>query len=102
MILNGISWVVEFVEPDDNMLRKSAGGYTIGACDNNYKSIYINNTLPKALMRKVLCHEIAHAAMFSYGVLLDIEQEEVVADLTAPYGGQMICETERIYEQVIT
>lgn len=100
MILNGVSWVVKFVEPNDSMLRRSTGGYTIGACDNNYKEIYINNELSTKMMRKVLCHEIAHAAMFSYGVLLDLEQEEVVADLIATYGWQIICETERIVEQV--
>lgn len=100
MILNGVSWVIKFVEPDDWSLRMSSGGYTIGACDNNYKEIYVNCELPTGLMRKVLCHEIAHAAMFSYGVLLDLEQEEVVADLIATYGWQIICETERIVDQI--
>ena len=100
MILNGVSWVINFVEPNNYMLLTSSGEYTIGACDNNYKAIYINNELPTSLMRKVLCHEIAHAAMFSYRVLLDLEQEEVVADLIATYGWQILCETERIVEQV--
>lgn len=100
MILNGVSWTVKFVEPDDWSLRTSSGGYAIGVCDNNYREIYIHNRLPTELMRKVICHEIAHAAMFSYGVLLDIEQEEVMADLVATYGWQIICETERIVDQV--
>jgi len=37
-------------------------------------------------MKKVLCHELTHAAMFSYGIELSIEQEELLADLIATYG----------------
>lgn len=38
------------------------------------------------MLKKILCHEITHAAMFSYNVDLSIEQEELVADLIATYG----------------
>jgi hypothetical protein len=37
-------------------------------------------------MRKVLCHELAHAVMFSYNVDLDYLTEEIVADIMATYG----------------
>lgn len=100
MIINGVSWVINFVEPTHPMLKMSSGDYTIGACDNNYKTIYINDLLNTQMVRKVLCHEITHAAMFSYGVELDLYQEEVVADLIATYGWQIICETERIVQEI--
>lgn len=47
-------------------------------------------------MKKVLCHEIAHAAMFSYGVELGLEQEELLADLMATYGQEIIETTNKI------
>ena len=37
-------------------------------------------------LRKVLCHEVTHAAMFSYHVNLELSQEELIADLIATYG----------------
>ena len=39
---------------------------------------------------KVLCHELTHAAMFSYNVDLTYEQEEVLADIIATYGQEII------------
>ena len=41
-------------------------------------------------MKKVICHEVAHAAMFSYEVYLDPAQEEILADLIATYGHEII------------
>ena len=41
-----------------------------GSCDDDMKAIYINDTLDDKMMWKVLCHEITHAAMFSYNVFL--------------------------------
>lgn len=38
------------------------------------------------MMKKVLSHEITHAAMFSYNISLSMEQEELLADLVATYG----------------
>jgi hypothetical protein len=37
-------------------------------------------------MKKVLCHELTHAAMFSYNVDLNYQQGELIADLVATYG----------------
>jgi len=38
------------------------------------------------MIKKVLCHELTHAAMFSYNVELTLDQEELFADLIATYG----------------
>ena len=43
--INNIEWFFKFVEPDDLMLLKSDGSYTVGVCDNVTKTIYINTTL---------------------------------------------------------
>lgn len=100
MIINGEYWSVEIVPSNHPMLRRSTGGYTIGACDDNYKTIYICEGLEKEQMRHVLCHEITHAAMFSYNVNLAIEQEEIVADLMATYGQEIINKTNKIFKEI--
>jgi hypothetical protein len=85
-IINNIYWKLAFVSPNFPLLQRMNGEFAIGACDNLTRTIYINNTLDRALFKKVLCHEITHAAMFSYNVSLSVEQEELVADLISTYG----------------
>ena len=71
--INNEEWRIIAVPSNDIALKRSDGGYTIGVCDDNYKCIYIANNLPDTLLKKVLCHEITHAAMFSYDVTLSLE-----------------------------
>ena len=51
-------------------------------------------------MKKVLAHEITHAAMFSYGVNLSLSQEELLADLIATYGQEIICIANKIFHRI--
>ena len=51
-------------------------------------------------LKKVLCHEIVHAAMFSYNVDLILEQEELVADLIATYGEEIIDITNQMFKKI--
>lgn len=44
--------------------------------------------------------EITHAAMFSYDVELTIEQEELLADLVATYGQEIISKTNEIFQKI--
>ena len=85
-LINNIYWKLALVSPDFPLLQRRSGDFSIGACDNLTRTIYINETLSGDLFKKVLCHEITHAAMFSYNVDLSIEQEELVADLISTYG----------------
>ena len=64
---------------------------------NNTKTIYINEELSDSMLKKVLCHELTHAAMFSYDVELTMEQEEMLADLIATYGQEIISITNLIF-----
>ena len=64
------------------------------------KTIYINDTLDDDIMWKVMCHEIAHAAMFSYNVNLTVDQEELLADLLATYGSEIISITNRVFAKI--
>lgn len=81
-------------------LYRSDGSLSIGACDNAVKTIYINENLSSQMMKKVLCHEVAHAAMFSYNVELSLDQEELVADLIATYGQEIITKTNTIFNRI--
>lgn len=64
------------------------------------RTIYIDSTLNGKFLKKVLCHELTHAAMFSYGIELSIEQEELLADLIATYGEEIILITNKIFKKL--
>ena len=99
-IINGVTWKLSIVPADFPLLRKPAGDYAIGACDNLMRTIYINQDLQGDLLKKVLCHEITHAAMFSYNVNLTLDQEELVADLISTYGDEIIFITNKIFTKL--
>lgn len=79
---------------------RSDGSYAIGACDDPLKTIFISNELESPLIKKVVCHEITHAAMFSYDIELSFEQEELLADLMATYGSEIIEVTNQIFTKM--
>lgn len=97
--INGETWRILLVSPDYPALQRSDGSYALGMCYDENKTIYMNIELQDAplLFKKVLCHEITHAAMFSYNVNLDYSQEELLADLIATYGEEIIEVTNRIF-----
>lgn len=100
-IINGINWKIAYVNPDYPLLQRIISGvYALGACDNLTRTIYINNQLSGALLKKVLCHQITHAAMFSYNVDLSTQQQELIADLISTYGEQIIYITNKIFSKL--
>lgn len=98
--INNRRWQIFLVSNWHPALQRPDGSYSIGACDDETGSIYINEMLNEQLMWKVLCHEITHAAMFSYNILLTIEQEELLADLVATYGYEIIDITNKIFAKL--
>ena len=98
--INNVDWQVVKTSANHPKLFRSDGSLSIGACDSNSKTIYLNENLYGDKLQKVLCHEITHAAMFSYGVNLTLEQEELVADLIATYGSEIIEVTNRIFRKI--
>lgn len=99
--INNIEWNIKYVLPNDYTLMRSDGSMTLGMCDNNDKTIYIASTLDEKYSKKVLCHEVTHAAMFSYGVNLSLDQEELLADLVATYGEEIIDITNKIFKKLM-
>lgn len=88
--VNGTQWKVVFCNQSSNNLKRSDGSITIGMCDNNAKCVYINENLNEYMTDKVLCHELTHVFSFEYGLTMDIETEEIVADFMSLYGRQII------------
>ena len=99
--INGIEWRVLMVSPTHPYLQRSDGVAVLGCCDSESLAIYIDDTLNNFYLKKVLCHELTHAAMFSYQIDLSYEQEEVVADLIATYGQEIIHMTNVIFKRLI-
>lgn len=64
--------------------------------DNIKKTIFLNNKLQGDLLYKVLCHEIVHAFCFSYGIYIDNDLEEWLADFISEYGSEIIDKTDEI------
>ena len=98
--INGYDWKVKLVSPNHPQLQRSDGLWTIGSCNNNFRTIYISDMLDEQMLWKVLCHEITHAAMFSYNILLTIDQEELLADLVATYGYEIIEITNKVFSKI--
>lgn len=98
--INGEDWRVVLTSPTHPALYRSDGSITIGACDDTTKTIYIKEGLSLRKMKKVLCHELVHACIFSYDVYISIEQEELLADLVATYGQEIINKTNKIFNRL--
>ena len=82
------------------MLIRNNGEYSVGCCNSFDKTIYLSNNLKGDFLKKVLTHEISHAALFSYHVFLPLDLEEEVADLIATYGHEITNLSNKIYEDI--
>ena len=98
--INGVGWYLKRVSPNHPKVRRQNGKYALAACDDSTKTIYLSWNIPDWKLKKVLCHEITHAAMFSYEVYMTVDQEELVADLIATYGEEIIDVTNRIFNKI--
>ena len=95
--INGILWRIHFVPPNSRNLMRSDGSMTFGVCDGLTHDIYISNAISDGFLRKVLIHEVCHSAMFSYGIYLDLEQEELFCDLVSTYGDEIISVVDNVF-----
>lgn len=95
--INNKTWNIRLVQSDSPMLMRSDGSYTFGMCDRATQTIYISELLQGKFLRKVLIHEVCHSAMFSYGIDMSVEQEELFCDLVATYGYEIIVIVDNIF-----
>ena len=88
--INGDDWKIVLTSSNHPALLKPDNSYTLGCCDNKLKKIFIVEGLTDAYFKKVVSHELVHACMYSYDVELDDYQEEILADLIATYGSEIM------------
>lgn len=93
-----MEWSIYFVSPLHFQLRRPDGTFALGVCNYNLKSIYINRELNESLLKKVLTHEVAHAAAFSYNNNLTYDEYEMLAEFGATYGSRIITNTNYIFK----
>ena len=98
--INGELWRVRIVPPQHPALYRN-GNPALGCCDDIVKTIFISNILTQREMKKVLCHEMVHAAMYSYDVPITDYVEEIVADLIASYGNEIMSLTHMTYDKML-
>lgn len=95
--MNGLEWSVSLVRSDSLMLMRSDGSRTVGMCDRSTHEICISDKLQGAFLRKVLIHEVCHSAMFSYGIDMSVEQEELFCDLVSTYGDEIFAIVDDLF-----
>ena len=84
--INGMEWAVYFVDKShsaltvDNDIEVALGRTFYRTCD-----IYIDDGLPKEVLRQTVTHELVHALRFSYGECIDLENEEKICDFIAAH-----------------
>ena len=100
MIINGVSWRVRLVSPAHPLLLTPWRTHAWGVCDKVTQTICIDKTLSQEKIKEVLCHEIVHAFMFSYGVDLSYDEEEMVAEFMGEYGEDILTHTNAIYNGI--
>ena len=96
--INGITWYMIRVRSDSPMLMRSDGSITVGMCDRETQTIYVSDALHGRFLRKVLLHEICHSALFSYGIDMSVDQEELFCDLLSTYGDEIIAITDSVFK----
>lgn len=100
MVINDVWWDICFVSPHSKKLIRSDGSYSVGVTDSTEQTIYISDMLQGAFLRKVICHEIVHAFIFSNGIYIPLEEEERIADFVASYGGEILDITETVLTEI--
>ena len=98
--INGEAWWIVLVAPNDIALLMPDGEFALGACNDATKTIYISNLFHGEEFEKILCHELVHAAMFAYDVELDINEEELIAEIIATFGEEIIDITDIMFERI--
>lgn len=98
--INGEEWNIIFVPANYYKLYRRNGSLSIACCDDIDKTIYINKFIRGDKLRTVVCHEITHAAMFSYDVKLTVDQEELIANIIATYGDEIIYITNKVFRKL--
>lgn len=99
-VLNGIVWVPVAVEPDDCRLVDRTGHLRLATTDTSRCVVYVSRKLNGRDLQTVMTHEVAHCALWSYGLLDSlhgivpedswVDVEEWACNLVADFGAEII------------
>lgn len=92
--VNGEGWDICLVPPHHPSLTTPEGTQALGCCDDTVKTIFISNGLHPSRLRKVLCHELTHAAMYSYDINISDPEEEILAEIISTFGDEIMLLTD--------
>lgn len=103
--MNGYSWQIQRVTPDDPMLVDRTGVRTVATTDPMTRTVYLSTDLYGDFLIQVLLHELGHCALFSFGLIEELHRmvypeywmdaEEWVCNFIADYGFQIFSSAYR-------
>lgn len=106
-MMNGILWHFVLVWPYANVLMDRTGQKRVATTDPDTRCIYISSNLDPDLRKRVILHELVHAAMISYGLIpqvrdftypeAEIRAEEWICNFLADYGSEIFAIAASLY-----
>ena len=94
--LNGIDFNVLLLNPDDKRFIYR-GTARCGTTYFDTGSIHIDNTLPPAIMRQVVAHELTHAYIMAYGFHAHGKyDDEELCEFMAAYGASICSDADAV------
>lgn len=98
--MNGRPWTVIFVEPDNPVLVDRTDTMRVATTSPADGAIYLSKSLHGSFLKRVLLHELCHAAMISYDMLYEmhrmtkptywIDMEESICNIIADKGPEIM------------
>lgn len=94
--MNGDRWEVRTVKARDPMLVDRTNTLTVATTDPKTKTVYLSESLHGDFLMTVFIHELAHCALYSFGLLNEIhrmtkpkywiEMEEFICNFLSDFG----------------
>lgn len=94
--INGILWRIFFCDPRDAVLYTGRTGFTLGVTDRELHMVFLSSELYGEKLRDVLMHEICHCFVYSYGIEIDVDDEECMCQFLEHYGEPVTFLTDEI------
>ena len=98
--INNHLWTIYDV-PRYHIKLKDKDKFVLGVCYTEDREIYLNRELPDWKYEKVAAHEITHAFIKEYNIIIPTELEERIANLFAEHGREMIAIVDNILQQIL-
>lgn len=100
-MVNGHIWILRFVRPSNENLKRSDGSYTFGVTDNNVKTVFIIDNASEYMTDKILLHELSHVHAMEYDYSIPIEVEEIVCDFLSLYGRSVVYMADDLMNKIM-